>query len=258
MNDEELERCYGEQLCHCDNSLDNSFKRLIEAQELTWLPWVGAEWLTSERRILVVSESHYAALRNAPNTQARLEEWKSDKDGTREVFFEEVLIDGGRRNPLFINLHRALFGMGIDVNGRKNLWRHLAFCNFIQRPMSNPGERPGPNEFRSGWQPFIKLLTVLRPDMCLFVGVSAAKPFNNAMSAMAIEHQWHTDDSVRRTFPVRFSVTLAGQIIRMVAIRHASQYFSWRAWHDYLNHTIPDELAFMRHVVFGLNPDPAV
>ena len=148
--------------------------------------------------------------------------------------------------------------MGIDVNGRKNLWRHLAFCNFIQRPMSNPGERPGPNEFRSGWQPFIKLLTVLRPDMCLFVGVSAAKPFNNAMSAMAIEHQWHTDDSVRRTFPVRFSVTLAGQIIRMVAIRHASQYFSWRAWHDYLNHTIPDELAFMRHVVFGLNPDPAV
>jgi hypothetical protein len=51
MTQEELIKNYGELLRHCEKSLDPDFDRMIESGQLTWRPWIGADWLSAEKRI---------------------------------------------------------------------------------------------------------------------------------------------------------------------------------------------------------------
>ena len=247
MTNKELQESYGELLCHCDKSFDSDFKRMIESGHLLWKPWIGADWRAAERRILVVGESHYAAKPDANDVQAKLEEWQNDPDGTREIVCE-VGVDEWYASRFFGNLHRAFFGVDVHGEGRTALWRHLAFCNFIQRPMRDSSERPGPGEFYGGWRHFMELLKLLRPDTVLFVGVSAAKYFDGAMSALGMEHKITFDEYRNGAFPCQFSVTYDGMSTDMVAIRHTSQYFSWETWRDYLVERIPKHLAYLQKV----------
>ena len=51
MTQEELIKNYGELLRHCEKLLDPDFDRMIESGQLTWRPWIGADWLSAEKRI---------------------------------------------------------------------------------------------------------------------------------------------------------------------------------------------------------------
>lgn len=245
MINEAVMESYGEQLVHCNKSFDADFEHMIECGHLRWKPWIGAEWKSSERRILVVGESHYAAKPDAEDVQARVEEWNNDSESTREIVCE-VGVDEWYASRFFGNLHRALLGADIHGEKRTTLWRNLAFCNFIQRPMRDPGERPSPGEFFGGWRDFMELLKLLRPDTVLFVGVSAANSFDGAMSTLGIEHTMSVDAMQNGAYPRDFSVTFDGLCVRMLAIRHVSQYFAWETWRDYLAQKMPEEIAYLR------------
>ena len=82
MTQEELLKNYGGMLRHCEKSLDPHFDRMIESGQLTWRPWIGADWLASEKRILIVGESHYAAKPDVADAEMKVKEWQSDSDGT--------------------------------------------------------------------------------------------------------------------------------------------------------------------------------
>lgn len=247
MTKEELEKSYGKQLAHCDKSFDGDFERMIEFGHLRWKPWIGAEWKSSERRILVVGESHYATKPGAENSQERIEEWENDSESTCEIVCE-VGVDEWYSSRFFGNLHRALLGTDVHGPSRTNLWRHLAFCNFIQRPMRDSRERPSPDEFFEGWRHFMELLKRLRPETVLFVGVSAANAFGGAMSTLGIGHKMNVESMRNGAYPRDFSVTFDGMSVRMLAIRHVSQYFAWETWRDYLAKKLPEDVAYLRKI----------
>ena len=71
MTQEELIENYGELLRHCEKSLDPDFDRMIESGQLTWRPWIGADWLSAEKRILIVGESHYAVKPDVADAEKR-------------------------------------------------------------------------------------------------------------------------------------------------------------------------------------------
>lgn len=248
MKPEELKRQYGDQLQHCDTSFDSYFDCMIEFGHMTWKPWIGADWKASPRRILVVGESHYASKQDEDKAQEKIGEWQADPDSTREVIYEAGIGDWYYLR-FFGNLHRALLGKDVHGGARVSLWRHLAFCNFIQRPMKNPSDRPSPDEFFGGWRHFMELLRRLRPDAVLFVGVSAARHFDAAAKALGVEHKVQFDAYRNGAFPCTFSATYDGMTTNMVAIRHASQFFSWEIWRDYLREKMPEGMDFLRDVV---------
>ena len=248
MNQEALEKSYGTLLHHSDTSQDEFFNHMIDFEHLTWRPWIGADWFKAKKRILIVGESHYATASGADNAEEKIREWQTDSDGTREIVLE-VGIGDWYASRFFGNLHRALFGEDIHGEKRIALWRNLAFCNFIQRPMRDPGERPRPDEFFGGWRYFMDLLKKLRPEFVLFVGVTAAKHFSGAMSALGIEHEIAFAEYRNGAYPCKFSATYDGMTTEMVAIRHTSQYFAWEIWRDYLAETMPEGIAFLRKVV---------
>lgn len=256
MTQEELLKNYGEMLRHCEKSLDPDFNRMIESGRLTWRPWIGADWLAAEKRILIVGESHYAAKPDVADAEMKVKEWQSDSDGTREVVYE-VGVGDWYSSRFFGNFHRALFGIDVHGDSRVALWRKLAFCNFIQRPMRDTGERPRPAEFFGGWRHFMEMLRIIRPDVVIFVGVSAAKYFDGAMSALGIEHEIAFDKCQNGAYPCRFSAVYDGMKIDMVAIRHASQFFSWGEWRDYLANKVPDTIAYLNAII-GNGDDTAM
>lgn len=248
MTQEELMENYGELLQHCEKTLDSEFDRMIESGQLTWRPWIGADWFSARKRILIVGESHYAAQPDVADAEAKVKEWQSDPDGTREVVYE-VGVGDWYASRFFGNLHRAIFGIDVHGDSRVALWRKLAFCNFIQRPMRDAGQRPRPSEFFGGWRHFMEMLKVIRPDVVIFVGVSAAKYFDGAMSALGIEHKIAFDKCQNGAYPCRFSAVYDGMKIDMVAIRHASQFFSWGVWRDYLANKVPDTIAYLNAII---------
>lgn len=247
MTPEELEKGYGALLKNCDKSFDADFDRMIDFDHLRWKPWIGAVWKAAERRVLVVGESHYAAKPDTEDVQTRIGEWENDVEGTREVVCE-VGVSEWYTSRFFGNLHRALLGTDVHGECRTALWRHLAFCNFIQRPMKDPGERPRQDEFFGGWRHFIELLKRLRPDTVLFIGVSAANHFDGAMSALGIEHTMKAESMRNGAYPRVFSATFDGMSVRMLAIRHVSQYFAWESWRDFLAQKLPEDIAYLRKV----------
>ena len=245
MTCDELVKNYGGLLQHCDRSRDFEFDCLIKSGHLTWRPWIGADWLKAEKRILIVGESHYASKPDAKNLEERVKQWQCDVDGTREVVLEDG-IGRWRWNPFLENLHRVFFGKDINGEERVVLWRHLAFCNFIQCPMDDCNKRPGACEFSSGWPKFLELLKLLSPDRVIFSGVSAAKCFADEMMKMGIDHRANRGICRNRARPWILSANVAGRMLDMIAIRHTSRYFSWQAWREYLVQTIPDDMAYLQ------------
>lgn len=240
-NPNKLGEEYADYVQHMDVSYEEGFQELMRLERLNWLPWIGADWKTAKHRILIVGESHYGDP----------EKVTGDVNFSREIVMETGL---GNWYPskFFGNFHRTLLGTdNLSGEQRTAMWRHLAFCNFIQRPMENQNVRPSMNEFFEGWGKFVDLLKLLRPETVVFLGVTAAGCFDEAMSALRITHEYRAGEYIAGAYPRRFSMTYDGMTTDMVAIRHPSQYFSWEVWQQYLEREIPVAVEYIQGVVFG-------
>ena len=137
------------------------------------------------------------------------------------------------------NLLKALFGNGsID---KAKLWKSIAFYNFVQRIMdyssfdSKKTEQPTITDFDEGWKVFVEVVKILKPTDCIFIGVSAAMPFERMMDQLNIKHSDRiAHDKIGNTNPISTSVEVDGHITNISFIRHSSSYFSPEEWHPFL------------------------
>lgn len=211
---------------------------------LTWLPWVGSNYYNAQYRVLIVGESHYCI---GDNIEAEIEGAQNNKYFTRDI----VIIDPIKRehnNAMFENLHRCLF-QTIDIN-RENIWRHVAFYNFVQRPMKGPKDRPSKEDMLKGWPVFVNLIKTLKPTHCLFVGVKAADFFNISMINMGITHTpvkiLNIENSRKRA--KKYSLKLNDYALSCLAIQHTSHHFSWQKWHSFLQKDNEELLCYLNEL----------
>lgn len=216
------------QNCMYDNTLS-----LISG--LSWLPWVGEKYSASKYKVLIVAESHYTNGDKPGEVEKSKEQMLSDILCTRTVV-KECPYNKEWQNNMFDNLHRSLVGT-LDFD-RALLWDHIAFYNHVQRPMDYNGdvkERPTFVDFLKGWEVFVEVIKILKPDICLFVGVEASNHFNNAMTYLGVEHEsvvWLKD--FQRAYPRKMSVSIGDYRLPILAIKHTSQYYSWEFWRTFL------------------------
>lgn len=211
-------------------SLEND-RQFEKIQNLTWLPWVGKNYFNAKRRVLIVAESHYCS---GEEIEKYINATMRQKWITRDVV-QYYSVSHKNSQPMFDNLMRSFFQtLNID---RENLWKNIAFYNFIQRPMDyNRKERPTKSDISTGWQVFIDVVKILKPTDCIFVGVAAADNFNENISAMNIPHapiKWIKVDNCKR-YARSFSMDTSGISLHCLAIQHTSHHFSWQAWHNFL------------------------
>jgi len=68
-------------------------------------------------------------------------------------------------------------------------WEHVAYYNFITRLMDyRKKERPMWGDFYNSWDTFIKVIKVIKPTDCVFIGVSATYSFDIAMKNLKIKY----------------------------------------------------------------------
>lgn len=203
-----------------------------EMYGLTWFPWIGKEYYNSEHRLLIVGESHYLIDdKEDPEKVEKNKEEAEQQDFTRNVI-QTFCIDNKKLQPTFDNLTRCLFDKQkmkkITLEMREDMWRHLAFYNFVQRPMENNLQRPTAKDIQTGWNVFAELTKVLRPTECVFIGFATADSYNPYKCRRSKE-------KVGRYAARLFSVPLDDQnTCRCIAIKHTSQYFSWEKWRKIL------------------------
>lgn len=209
---------------------DNQFKATVG---LKWLPWIGKEYFNSEHRLLIVGESHYLIDdKEHPERVKKNKEEAEQLDFTRNVI-QTFCIDNKKPQPTFDNLTRCLFDKRtmkkITLEMREEKWRHLAFYNFVQSPMKTNQMRPTKDDLQTGWNVFSKLINILQPTECIFIGFAAADSAYNRYKCK------RGKEKVGRYTARLFNVPLDNQhTCRCMAIKHTSQYFSWEEWRKML------------------------
>lgn len=208
---------------------------LSKVEGLSWLPWVGKNYSQAACKILVVAESHYTHGDRPDSVEQSKSQMLDDVFLTREVVLESPV---GRlwQNNMFDNLHRVLVGTNdFEPSG---LWDNIAFYNHVQRPMDYNGsykERPNSVDFIKGWEVFLDVVNILRPDLCIYVGLTASNTFNQAMESRGVSHskvEWVGES--QGGYPRRMSVSLVDFKLPILAVKHTSKYFVVNFWRSFL------------------------
>lgn len=224
---------------YIDNQFDKQFEKAQQNSGLTWYPWVGKNYTACPLRVLVVGESHYD--KNPDTIQA----WQ-DPNGTRECIAESCIYSGWF-NRTWSNLAFTLAGTS---NLKKEaLWKHIAYYNFVQRVMdyATQQERPNGNDFIQGWKSFIPVIETLKPDYCIFVGVTAANFFNYSMDELKMPHTPVQGLAmINGAYPRRASISVGGKEIPILFMKHCGTRFSWSEWHSLLQTEMPNATAALR------------
>ena len=204
---------------------------------LSWIPWLGSNYFKNINRLLIIGESQYAQ----GETEA---EYKEDLARVKLVDFTrnavlQTQIQNHYKHPALDNLLKALLGNG-PINKEK-LWKEIGFYNFVQRVMDYSSfngkktEQPTIADFDSGWKVFVEVVKILKPTDCVFIGVSAAMPFERMMDQLNIKRTNRiAHDKIGNTNPISATIEIDGHSTKITFVRHSSAYFSPDEWNPFL------------------------
>lgn len=209
---------------------------LLKIQNLTWLPWIGSDFLTNNRRLLIVGESHYAQGETLEDYKKDLER-QSYPDFSRKLI-QETQIQDLYKYRLLDNFWKALFDKSPN---KEMLWKNISYYNFIQRSMDYSSfdgrktEQPTARDFRNAWETFGEVVKILKPTDCIFLGLRAAEGFGNLKIRPDVtDFSYNYPDKIANLSPVEGSFKIDGQKVSVSFIQHCSSHFSPYAWHPFL------------------------
>lgn len=216
-------------------------QQLAKVPQLAWLPWVGAGYLTAppQKRVLIIGESHYYEGGEAGKAGF------SDKNATRNVLQQYAIDQQSGHSKFFSNIIKALIGdQGLAP---EQFWNKVAFYNFIQIPMDTKKGRPSSGDFNTGWDVFFSLISVLQPQTCLFIGVSASYQYNDYIERASFPFEKIVrGERIGSTYARTTSFEgIQGTQTRLHFIKHTSARFSCRNWNQYLTRMMPKEISWL-------------
>ncbi len=199
-------------------------------KDLTWLPWVGARFPARQQhqRLLIVGQSHYYK-GATPEAREQNRASYADPNSTREVVEEY-----GYGTKTWCAIPRLLFQTAEIDHAR--FWEDVAYYNFAQKVMDqNSGQNPDAKDYTDGWLLFPRIMQVLQPSHCLFIGTTAARYFDQTVRAQGLTADpvnW--PQKVGRYWAARAKLTTDGHSAELIFVRHLGKFFSHSSWHSYL------------------------
>lgn len=191
--------------------------------------------LAKENRMLIVGERVF--LHNHFNSIKRQEV----PTYAKAIIEQEAIARFYYGTILLPHLHRALFRN--DEFELDDYWNLVSFYNFIQRPMKTNSHLPTYIDFYNGWSDFFKVVKVLQPKTCLFLGTSASNALTQALKESefsAEEVKWK--GFINNTFAKTTIIKRMDQNeIELIFISHKSETLSWGKWYQYLQRKISYE-----------------
>lgn len=210
-----------------NNSVD---AQLSEIEHLTWLPWIGSDYFnnTIDERILILGESHYDA------NPATYRQTMNNRLFTRAILSEYGIGDDSKGTPFFNNIQKAF--QGADGTKPSKFWKNVAFYNFVQKAMEQIKHRPTSGDFYKAWKVFPQIIEVLKPSVCVFIGVSASYQLGNMLENEDYRSvEWTWGEKIGRSKGRHTTVmNRNGEQTKLIFIRHTSAFFTSEKWHQFL------------------------
>ncbi len=220
---------------------DKSYQDMI-GKDFNWLPFTGKQYpeVPKQDRVLILGESCYAWKNNATEICA-------NKNHIRENVYNQMYDSG-----FFKNIVRTMIGKReITKAARKQFWETVSFQNLVTTPLATVKHRPNLDDYKKGWVAYWQIHEVLQPKICIVLGTEAAK-IDSFISVLRRERELidHKNElnlhfpKVGRYYAKTLSFDVKGKNIKFFFIKHPSSFFSWQAWHEFLNDNIPDVINY--------------
>ncbi|QNK77780.1 hypothetical protein AAFN75_17605 [Algibacter sp. AS12] len=226
-----------------DKSKDSEFTELTE---LKWLPFIGKDYFNSAQKIMVIGESHYR-----DDNQESID-WNNQLTFTRDIHSIIAINKKYDRTKVFYYLNRALFrnDSKIDTNV---LWSKLTFYNFIQSSMHTRKSRPVESDYLKGWSNYFEMMPILKPNFCLFIGVQASDYLKKAIKNSDFKiKEFKKLEKINGTFPREVIIEQSnGKEIKLLFIKHTSNFFSWDDWNKFLKKGYVKELNWIKSGIWN-------
>lgn len=143
---------WNEQLTKSD--YDTELDKLIDTQILRWYPWIGKNYNTQDRKVLIVGENYYLS-RHLEEKGVHL---------TRFTMWQQGIADDSDSN-FCRNIRLALAG---NKSKRESFWENVALLNFVQTPMETNVSRPTAKDYQNGLNAFDSVIEILQPTDIVF------------------------------------------------------------------------------------------
>jgi hypothetical protein len=129
----------------------------LPPSQVRFLPFEGVHYehgFRSGLKLLLLGESHYGEDRGAAMTRHWLRLHEEGETGNRSMTWtkcETLMSYCSNHDP-------------------RSLWERIAFANFVQISLEDQHCRPEPDHWKTGWDAFPELLTIVKPDVMLVLG----------------------------------------------------------------------------------------
>jgi len=198
---------------------------------LTWIPWVGDNYESSEKKILVVGESHYY--------DPYFKNDSSFKEHKRLDYTQHIVNAIGvglerekrdkRHATMYENFYRSI---RFENQKREDFWHSVSFYNFIQQPMHSRKQRPNNKMIAKAWNSFKSVVDILKPDVVIFIGVKCCDGFNEFVMDKGSLLKVETKIS-NKQIPRSASVIANSKELPIHFIKHSSSFYSGDKWRKY-------------------------
>lgn len=176
-----------------DEQLQQALPHLAAYPQL--LPFIGHAWPQQQSKILLAAESHYLpkTFRGINNSQTWynndcncLTNWQKQCITTRRVVTkaDNYLVTNEPFNgsfQIFYNIKNAVFdSLGIKSKN-KNIFQHLAFYNYFQRPAEITGDSINNTEVddQVAYETLKAICNITQPTAIIFTSQKAYKSFKS-------------------------------------------------------------------------------
>lgn len=223
---------------YLDTSLDKTFEELRAQKQLSWYPWVGKEYFSADTRVMFILESAYQNESNRETIQTPA--------FTRQTIYE-VFVKGETYSRTLNNLRKFLLELMRDgATSEEHTWGKLAYHNVIQRPLNGTKERPSSEDYINGCRSLKKILSILRPKLCICMGVGLNKSIleGDAFRGEVVRIKTELGKIDGVWLLDRLNLKLSGHTVGMIFTAHPENKrgFAADAWAGYVKRHVSSEL----------------
>jgi len=130
---------------------------MVYPPSVFFIPWEGENYKTASRRLLLLGESHHGSHPKSSWTIEVVKQYVAND--LRETWFRT-----------FTAIGQVVTGKTPSEIDRPEFWGSVAFYNYVQEPVPEARDRPTEQMFAAAREPFMQVLTILRPTHIIALG----------------------------------------------------------------------------------------
>lgn len=225
-----------------ENNLDNQFdKEFDKIKGLTWYPWVGKNYANTSPKVLILGLSQYAVDEDKEYCE-ETEQGFMHKEINREFLFENIeLLEN--KSKFYINLYKT-YSKDDTPQAKYEFLNNIAFYNFFQTVDQNvSGNNRDKTEYLEAWSIFNQVISLIKPDICIFHGKEAHKHMEFYYNSINIPFQWEDVMNEGEKVKIDGSIPVEALIdnrIKVLFCKHPSTSYSVKKWRDFILEMLPE------------------